>query len=141
MRKKIARLLCRLAQKLCPDNPISSDIRTLPEGYAVRRLMATHSIVLGKVGPGQKFRPIPSKENQDMIRDILFHKLSNELRRTPETWPLTAEHGKQPGDISVFTASMYVGINLRAKSCRENRERAKELAEFYSKKRQYEKMP
>ncbi|WP_286150990.1 hypothetical protein [Bacteroides acidifaciens] len=132
MRKKFARLLFLLAQKLCPDNPISSDIRTLPEGYAVRKLMATHSIVLGEVGPGQKFRPIPSKENLDMIRHILFHKLSIELQRTPEVWPMTAQNGKKPGDISVFTATMYVGIDLRAKQCREIRERLKKLGKILS---------
>ena len=132
MRKTIARFLCRLAQKLCPNNPISSESQTLPEGYELRKFMATHSIVLGEVGPSQKLRPIPSKENLDMIRDILFHKLSIELRHTPEVWPLTSENGKKAGDISVFTATMYVGINLRSKSCREYRERAK-MTNFYRK--------
>lgn len=134
MRKKIAKLLCRLAQKLCPEEPISSESRTLPEGYELKKLTTTHSFVLGEVGPGQKFRPIPDKMMMDSIRDILFHKLSNELRRTPEVWPVIAENGKKPGDISVFTATLYVGINLRAKSCREKSERAKKMANFYSKR-------
>lgn len=105
LKDKFAAFLRRWAYALSPESS-----RTLPPGYEVRVLRATHNYALQ---PGED---IPDKLITRMVTNILTDDLITGLRSRPECFNLRADLAPIPGGLVEYSAVLYVGVPQKVKT-------------------------